>query len=373
MNPLIQLPRVHLDWGARAVLPDELALLGIARPLFVTDRGVVGCGAFARVRETLGAEAPCAVYDGVPENPTVAGVEGAFQLYRAERCDGVVAVGGGSVIDSAKAVALLAGHPQPLAHYLGHPERITARIAPLVAIPTTAGTGSEASRGAGIHPDATSRGASLGSPHIVPKAAICDPELTLTLPPHLTAATGMDALSHCVEAYLANTDHPPSDAVALDGAGRVARWIERAVEHGGDREARRQMMLAALAGGIALSCKGAGPAHAIANTFGDRGLHHGAMVTIALPPVLRLLERHAPEKMRQLAAAMQAPAGQSAADMIERLNARVGLPKSLRALGYAAGDLDEMAEDAARSHFNARAAYRPSAADFCAMMQEAWG
>jgi len=362
-----------LAFGARSVLPEELALLRVARPLFVTDRGLVECGVFTRVRAALPADAPCAVFDRIPENPTIAGVDGAIALYRAEACDGVVAVGGGSVIDSAKAVAVLAGHPGPLAHYLGHPERVTAQVAPLVAIPTTAGTGSEASRGAGIHPDARSRGASLGSPHIVPKAAICDPELTLTLPPHLTAGTGMDALSHCAEAFLATTENAPSDAIALDGAGRVARWIERAVADGSDREARLHMMTAALEGGMALSCKGAGPAHAIANTFGDRGLHHGAMVTIVLPAVLRLLERHAPEKMRRLAQAMEAPAGRSAADMIDALNARVGLPKSLRALGYPEGDLAEMAEDAAKSHFNLRAAYRPTAADFRAIMQEALG
>jgi alcohol dehydrogenase class IV len=124
---------------------------------------------------------------------------------------------------------------------------------------------------------------------------------------------------------------------------------------------------------MALSCKGAGPAHAIANSFGDRGLHHGAMVTIALPAVLRFLEPHVPEKMRQLAEAMQAPPGRSAADVIEALNARVGLPKGLRALGYPGGDLAEMAEDSARSNFNLRAAYRPTAADFRAMMQEALG
>lgn len=373
MNPLVQFPRVHLEFGARAVLPEELALLRIARPLFVTDRGLAECGVFARVREVLPSGAPCAVFDRIPENPTVAGVEAAIALYRAQACDGVVAVGGGSVIDSAKAVALLAGHPEPLSHYLGHPERITASIAPLIAVPTTAGTGSEASRGAGIHPDARSRGSSLGSPFLVPKAAICDPELTLTLPPRLTAGTGMDALSHCVEAFLAKPENPPSDAIALDGAGRVARWIERAVADGSNREARKQMMMAALEGGMALSCKGAGPAHAIANAFGDRGLHHGAMVTIALPAVLRLLERHAPEKMRLLAQAMQAPPGRSAADMIEALNARVGLPKSLRSLGYPEGDLIELADDAAKSQFNARAAYRPTAAEFKTVMQEVLG
>lgn len=373
MNPLIHLPRVHLDFGARAALPMELVLLGIKRPLFVTDAGVARCGAFARVRDSLPPHMASACFDAIPENPTIAGVEGAFAVYRGEGCDGVVAVGGGSVIDSAKAVALLARHPEPLTHYLGHPERITAAIAPLVAVPTTAGTGSEASRGAGIHPDATSRGASLGSAYIVPKVAICDPELTLTLPPRLTAATGMDALSHCIEAFLADSDNPPADAIALDGAQRVVAHIERTVDDGSNREARRELMMAALEGGMALSCKGAGPAHAIANSFGDRGLHHGAMVTIALPPVLRFLAPYAPDKMRRLAAAMGARPGQDAADIVAALNARVGLPSSLKALGYPGGDVAELAADAARSHFNLRAVHRPSATEFAGMINAALG
>ncbi len=373
MNPLVQFPRIQFDFGARAELPAELALLGITRPLIVTDRGIVACGVFDRVRNTLPAGAAVAVFDAIPENPTIAGVEGAFAVYRAQSCDGVVALGGGSVIDSGKAVALLAGHPGSLAHYLGHPERITAAIAPLVAMPTTSGTGSEASRGAGIHPDATSRGSSLGSAFLVPKVAICDPELTLTLPARLTAGTGMDALSHCVEAFLADTINPPADAIALDGAARVVAHIERAVAHGDDRDARWQMMMAALQGGLALSCKGAGPAHAIANSTGDRGLHHGAMVTIVLPAVLRFLAPYAPDKMRRLAAAVQAPPGRSAADVIAALNARVGLPPSLGALGYPRNDLMAIAEDAALSHFNLRAVHRATTDDFRAMIAEAFG
>jgi alcohol dehydrogenase class IV len=373
MTPFLQLPRVHFDWGAVAALGEELGVLGVKRPLFVTDHNLVALGVFERVRAALPKDASCAVFDDIPENPTVAGVERAIALYRAERCDGVVAVGGGSVIDSGKAVALLAGHPGSLETYLGHPERITAAVAPLVAIPTTAGTGSEASRGAGIHPDARSRGKSLGSAFLVPKAAICDPELTMTLPARLTAATGMDALSHCIEGYLAQADNPAADAVALDGVRRVALSIERAVAHPGDRPARWELMMAALQGGMSLSSKGAGPAHAIANTVGDRGLHHGALVTTALPAVMRLLEPHAADKMKALAAALGTPARKSAADRVMAMNASLGLPAHLRALGYDGGDLDEMAADAAHSHFNARSPYRPTAADFRTMFGEMLG
>lgn len=373
MNPFLQLPRVHFEFGAVAALAEELAVLGVTRPLFVTDRVLVACGVFARVRDALPPGASFALCDDIPENPTIAGVEGALTIYRRQDCDGVVALGGGSVIDSAKALAIVARHPQPLAHYLGHPERITPAVAPLVAIPTTAGTGSEASRGAGIHPDAQSRAKSLGSPHIVPKAAICDPELTLSLPAHLTAGTGMDALSHCVEGYLARPLNPAADAVALDGVRRVATHIERAVADGGDRDARWHLMMAALEGGMTLSSKGAGPAHAIANAVGDRGFHHGTLVTIVLPAVMRLLEPHARDKMQLLAEAMGARPGRSAADEIEAMNAKLGIPANLRALGYAANDFDELAADCVGSQFNARSVYKPSHGDFKAMMRDLLG
>jgi 4-hydroxybutyrate dehydrogenase len=371
MTPFLQLPRVHFDFGAVKALPEELGALGVKRPLFVTDRNLVSLGVFQRVLDALPKGAPYAIADDIPENPTIAGVERAIAIYRAESCDGVVAVGGGSVIDSAKAAALLAGHGGALDQYLGHPERIGPMIAPLVAIPTTAGTGSEASRGAGIHPDAASRGKSLGSAYLVPKAAICDPDLTMTLPARLTAATGMDALSHCVEGYLAQGNNPPADAVALDGVRRVTGAIERAVADGQDRGARWELMMAALEGGMTLSSKGAGPAHAIANTVGDKGFHHGTLVTIALPPVLRALEPYAGAKMKALADAMGAR--RSAADAVMAMNAALGIPAHLRALGYAGGNLDEMADDAARSHFNLRAAYRPTQADFRSMLGEALG
>src|SRR5882757_2361811 len=178
MSFLLQFPRVHLDFGAVRVLPTELAALGIARPLLLTDQGLVKCGMLARVLDTVAGRNDIVVFDEVPENPTIAGVDRAMDIYRRERCDGVVALGGGSVIDTAKAVAVLAGHTGKLTDYLGRPDAITHTVAPLIVLPTTAGTGSEASRGAGIHANATSRATGLNSHYIVPKVAICDPDLT---------------------------------------------------------------------------------------------------------------------------------------------------------------------------------------------------
>ena len=363
MLPFLQLPRIFFEFGAVSVLPAELSALGISRPLLVTDRNLLGLDAYARVRQTIPATIEYAVFADVPENPTVAAAHQCLDTYRARGCDGFVAVGGGSVIDCAKAAAFLVSHPGDLGDYLGRPDRIAATPAPLIAIPTTAGTGSEVSRGCGIHPDPTSRAKGLNHPLMVPKVAICDPELTLSLPPRLTAGTGMDALTHCVEGYLAKTVNPLVDAVALDGVQRLARHIERAVADGNDREARRQVMMAALQGGISIY-KGLGPAHAISNTCGDRGLHHGVLTTLALPGVLRVLEPHAGEKMRALATAMGCGPDGSAADAIEGLNERLGLPRTIAALGYGDADLEEISSDAANSFFNLPSPYRPTRDEF---------
>ncbi|HUL31946.1 MAG TPA: iron-containing alcohol dehydrogenase, partial [Thermodesulfobacteriota bacterium] len=325
MVPLLKFPKVQFGFGVIETLPSELAEFGIARPLFVTDRGLIQSGVFSAVRRAMPGEAKLTVFDKTPENPTVEGVEGGLSAYRAGGCDGIVAVGGGSVIDTAKAVSLLSGHPESIAYYHDHPEKITSSTAPLVAIPTTAGTGSEASRGAGIHPDSTSRSAGVSSEYLVAKVAICDPNLTLSLPPDLTAATGMDALSHCIEGFLAKSVNPLVDAIALDGVRRVFSYLERAVADGSNREARWQMMMAALEGGMSIS-KGLGPAHALGNTFGDRGFRHGILVTMALPSVLHLIEKYASEKMDRLAEAMGLHSRDEVPATIKAFNARLGLP-----------------------------------------------
>jgi len=372
MSFLMQFPRVRFDFGAVQSLAGELIALGVTRPLLLTDQGLVKCGVLARVRDTVPGRNDIVIFDEVPENPTVAGVERAVEIYTREKCDGIVALGGGSVIDSAKAVAVVAGHGGHVTNYMGRPDSISHQVAPLIVIPTTAGTGSEASRGAGIHPTATSRANGLNSHYIVPKVAICDPDLTISLPAHLTAGTGMDALSHCIEGFLTTTDNAPAKALALDGIRHVVAHIERAVKDGKDREARKGMMLAALEGGMAIHM-GLGPGHAIANATGDQGLHHGMMVTIAMPTVMRLLEQHVPDKMETLAEALGAVPGQSAADVVEDFNARVKIPPNLRALGYKGGDLDDMAQDCAKSHFLGRSPYRPSAAEFKAMLATVLG
>lgn len=232
---LIQyLTQIEFDYGAVAQLPQHCARVGMTRPLIVTDAGVVAAGVLQPVLAALG-DLPHAVFDATPSNPTEAAVRAATALYQQHQCDGLIAVGGGSAIDCAKGVAIAATHPGPLKTYAtieGGSPKITEAVAPLIAVPTTAGTGSEVARGAIVIVD---DGRKLGfhSWYLMPKAAICDPALTLGLPPMLTAATGMDAIAHCMEVFMAPAFNPPADGIALEGLRRGWAAIERATREGG--------------------------------------------------------------------------------------------------------------------------------------------
>jgi len=224
MATISYLTTIEFEFGVVARVAEISRTAGIRHPLLVTDPGLAAGPVFARVRDAL-ATMPHEVYDRTPQNPTEEAVEEATRAYRDGGCDGIIALGGGSPIDLGKAVALLATHEGPIGQYAairGGMAKITPRVAPLVAIPTTAGTGSEVGRASLI----TLRdGNKLGviGPPMIPKVALCDPELTLGLPPKLTAATGMDALTHCIETYLSPRVNPPADAIALDGAARAPR------------------------------------------------------------------------------------------------------------------------------------------------------
>ncbi|MFM8623160.1 MAG: iron-containing alcohol dehydrogenase, partial [Betaproteobacteria bacterium] len=277
---LIQyITQIQLDFGALRLLKDECQRLGISRPLIVTDAGIKAAGLLQKTLDALG-QAQAAVFDQTPSNPTEAAVRAAAQSYRARQCDGLIALGGGSAIDCAKGVAIAATHEGPLKTYAtieGGSPKITERVAPLVAIPTTAGTGSEVARGAILILD---DGRKLGfhSWHIVPKVALCDPELTLGLPPLLTAATGMDAIAQCMETFMAAPFNPPADGIALDGLQRAWAHIEKATRDGQDREARLNMMSASMQGAMAFQ-KGLGCVHSLSHSLGgvNPRLHHGTL------------------------------------------------------------------------------------------------
>src|SRR6187455_3580470 len=327
--------QVQLDFGALALLPQELERAGITRPMLVTDAGVRAAGLLDRTVAALGGRAH-AVFDATPSNPTESAVRAAADLYRNEGCDGLVAIGGGSSIDVAKGVAIAATHPGPLTTYAtieGGSARISERVAPLIAIPTTAGTGSEVARGAIVIVD---DGRKLGfhSWHLVPKTAICDPELTLGLPPGLTAATGMDAIAHCMETFMAAAFNPPADGIALDGLERGWSHIERATRDGSDREARLNLMSASMQGAMAFQ-KGLGCVHSLSHSLGgvDPRLHHGTLNAMFLPAVVRF-NAQAPsvqkdQRLDRMARAMGLQSGSDIPDAIRAMNARLGLPTGL--------------------------------------------
>ena len=351
MTTINYLTTIEFDFGAVDRAADIAASVGMRMPLLVTDPALAASALFARISNVASV-----IYDRTPQNPDEVAVEQAAALFRENGCDGVIAFGGGSPIDLAKGVALRATHEGPLEQYAaihGGIPRITARMAPVIAIPTTAGTGSEVGRASLI----TLRdGRKLGfiSPCMIPKVALCDPGLTLGLPPGLTAATGMDALTHCIETYLSPRVKPPAEAIGIDGAARAARWIRTAHREGGNRDARWNMMMASLQGGLTFQ-KGLGAVHSMSHPLGGLKtplLHHGTLNAVILPAVLRFNRSHAEEKMRALEKAMDVPRG-GLADFIEELNADLGLPRSLAAMGVTEAMIPAMVEGAMKDHSTA--------------------
>ena len=365
--PALTLPRTVYAAGAVKALAAELEVLGVRWPLLVTDKGLVAAGIPGKVIAACGDLVTAALFDGVTENPLFSDVEKGLALFNAHGCDGVIAVGGGSVIDAAKMIALLATNPGSVATYAGVPNVRHGPTAPLVVIPTTAGTGSEASPSAGVHPDAASATVGMNSRHLVPKLAVLDPELTVSLPRRLTAATGIDALSHCIEGYLSNRDQPLGKSIALDGIRRIVRHLPRAVADGADLAARGEMMLAAFAGGVSIGM-GLGPAHAIAIVCSDQGFHHGVLSGIGLAATLDATAEHVPERIAAVSEAFGLPPAASLAQGIAVLMRELGLPATLAELGYAPGDLQALAVAAERSHFNLSAPFRPNASHYAAFL-----
>ncbi len=357
MIAVLPLPRLAFGAGAIAALPGELSALGVDRPLLLSDRGLERAGTVATVLRLL--PETVARYLDVPENPTAAAVDAGYAAYRDGRCDGVVALGGGSVIDTAKMVAALAaGGGRPAIDLIGRPDLIGPGVAPLVAVPTTVGTGSESSPVAALHAEPTLPAVGTRGPRLVPRVAICDPDLARTLPRRLIAATGIDALSHCLEGYFAEPANPIVDAIALDGLARAFADLPAALEPDGDA-ARASLMAAAFAGGAAIH-KGLGPAHAVALSCGDQDLHHGVLVAAVLPATIGLVAAHMPSKAARIATVLglRGPGALTAA--LGSLIGALGLPSDLRATGYRARSIDALVDTIVASPFNRTSAYVPT-------------
>ena len=337
----------YFENGALGKISEVLETLEIKNPLVCTDPGLSSIGMTDKIRDLISNEISPTFYEETPANPTEKAVNEALELYRTNDCDGVVGFGGGSSMDLAKAVALMANHDGNLLDYAvneGGYGKITETM-PMIAIPTTSGTGSEVSVGSLIIMN-DGRKLILASPHLMPNAAICDPDLTEGLPPVLTAGAGMDALTHCIEAILSPINDPPAEAVGIDGIEKIIKEesLVRACKDGQDKDARWNMMMASTEGAMAFS-KGLGAVHSMSHAAGanqELKLHHGTLNGVILPSVLRFNHDHIGNKYSRILRAMGKNESIDLANEIEKLNERIGLPKGLAEMGVTENMIPEL-------------------------------
>jgi choline dehydrogenase len=335
--------------GAIARVGELVAELGVTRPMLVTDKGVVAAGL---ADTTLAHLEDAVLFDDVRPNPDIELVGRASAVYRESGCDGLVALGGGSSMDTAKSVGVEVVHGGSIVEFEYGGTPLTKRIPPLVAVPTTAGTGSEATLWAVItDPERKIKFNVGGTPLIGAHVALVDPELMLGLPPAITAATGMDALSHAIECYTCDYHQPFNDAVALLAIELVGRWLRVAYDDGGNLEARTNMAHAATLGGLAYGTESAGAAHAMSQSAG--GVHecpHGALTARVLGPVCEYNAPAAPERYARIAQGLGVDvhglspleAAVAGVDEVYRLTDDVGIP-SMEELGFSEDEIPMLA------------------------------
>jgi alcohol dehydrogenase class IV len=335
--------------GAVETVADHVRRAGAKRALVVCDPGVVRVGIAERVRSLLeeGGVA-AAVFDRVDPNPVERNIVEGLAAYRAQEAGCVVCVGGGSPLDAGKLIALMVTHHRPLADYddaVDGGRFITSSVPPIVTIPTTAGTGSEVGRSGVVTLAQTARKTVIFSPYLLAKAALLDPALTRSMPARVTAATGFDALTHCLEAYCAVGDHPMADAIALSGLEHCAQHLARAAEHGDDLSARAGMMKAAMMGAVAFQ-KGLGACHSLAHPLSsEKGVHHGLANALCLPAVVDFNADAVASKLERVRRILDAES-KDCGDALRALRKRLGLPESLRAEGVSEADVPRLADKA---------------------------
>lgn len=346
--------RIVFGTGAVMQTPKELERLGGKRALIVTDPGVAAAGISERVREVLEhARVPASVFTGISTNPTEAEAIAATEAYRAAGADVVIAVGGGAAIDVGKLVRLCASHPLPLAQYddaRNGSEKIRNALPAMIALPTTAGTGSEVGRSAVATLRETGKKTIFFAPSMIPNVAILDPELTLSMPPKTTAATGFDALTHCIEAFSTKMDHPMAEAIALEGIRLTAANLVRAFRDGKDIEARAGMLKAATFGAVAFQ-KGLGVCHSLAHPLSaEHGLHHGLANALCLPAVLDFNRSAVPGKLAKVATLLgvrgddEETLAFECSGAVRALRHQLALPEGLAAAGVPESNLPRLAD-----------------------------
>lgn len=346
--------RILFGEESMSEVPAEVKRLRGTRALIVSDPGIVGAGLAERLGEILReAQLASEVFSEVSSNPTGAQAEAAAAAFRDAKADIVIALGGGSPIDVGKLVRICATHPPPLAQYddaKGGSEKITQPLVPMIAIPTTAGTGSEVGRSAVATLAETNRKTIFFAPNLIPDVAILDPSVTLGMPRKITAATGFDALTHNVEAYCTTMDHPMAEAIALEGIALCARHLERAVRNGADIAARGGMLKAATLGAVAFQ-KGLGACHSLAHPLSaELDMHHGLANALCLPAVIDFNRSVVAEKLARVARLFGAKGDDDetlafeCSGAIRALRASVGLPDGLEAAGVDPETVERLAD-----------------------------
>jgi len=339
----------HFENGSLKKISEILKAQGIKKPLICTDPGLASIGMTDKIRNLLSNELSPTFYEETPANPTEKAVDEALEAYKTNDCDGVIGFGGGSSMDLGKAVALMANHEGNVIDYSLNEGGFTKikKTVPMIAIPTTSGTGSEVSVGSVIIMN-DGRKLILASEHLRPDAAICDPELTVGLPPILTAGAGMDALTHCIEAIMSPINDPPAEAVGLDGIEKIVRdeSLVNACKDGQDLDARWNMMMASTEGAMAFS-KGLGAVHSMSHAIGanqELRLHHGTLNGVILPTVIRFNKDHVGNKLPRILRAMGKSESADLADEIEKFNEKINLPSGLKEMGVTEEMIPELVE-----------------------------
>ena len=367
-------PRIEFGDGAIQNLGEHIKSFGCKRPLLVSDAGVINAGILAKAIDALNASGLThTTYSDIEPNPTDLSINDGVEAYKSEACDVVIAVGGGSVMDAAKAIRLLTTHAPPLEPYyadVGGVDRIRGDMPPLVCVPTTAGTGSEVSQGSIITDTSLNttdrwRKRAIVTPFNMSNIALLDPGITLGMPPALTAATGMDAITHGIEAYVATKYHPIAEGVALQALRMLSANIQKAYHEGSDVTARGEMLLGACMAAFAFQ-KGLGAVHSLAHQLStDAPIPHGVANAILLPPVMEFNFSHATEKYAEIARALGIDtsdmdgdeAGHAAIDKIRGFNAELNMPKGLGDAGLDRAKIPKLGADAMLDHchkFNPR-------------------
>ena len=338
--------RVWFGPGRLSEIAEACAVAGMSRPLVVTDSGLAAMPQLHEMMAQLKqAGLAAGLFSDVRPNPTSANIDEGVACLKAGGHDGVIAFGGGSALDAGKTIAFMVAQHRPVWDFEDIGDYWTratdSGILPIIAIPTTAGTGSEVGRATVITDDSSHQKKIIFHPRMLPQLAICDPLLTVGLPPHLTAATGMDALSHCIEALCAPGYHPMADAIALEGAMLAKLWLAEATVNGANIEARSNMMAAAAMGATAFQ-KGLGAVHSLSHPIGSLyGVHHGLINGVLMPYVLAANAPVIGSKMQRLAnhlelAGDKDEATSSVIDWIVELRGQLGIPNTTQELNITA-------------------------------------